>query len=79
MRTERVTVHVTPGVGKERVEQDEMSGILQVWVKAKPEAGKANLAVCALLAKHFGVAAGDVIIKLGKTSREKVVEIRYGE
>ncbi len=58
------------------MEEDVKSGVYKVYVKAKPKAGQANLAVCALIAKHFAVHSADVKIVLGKTSREKLLEVK---
>jgi hypothetical protein len=40
-----------------------------------PERGRANMKLVEMLADHFKVPKSCVEIKLGKTSREKVVEI----
>ena len=50
-------------------------GQLRVWVCAKPEKGEANAEMIALLAHHFGVVKSMVRIVIGKTAREKLVEI----
>jgi hypothetical protein len=55
----------------ERVDE-QADGSLVVWVKAKAEKGKANIAVVKLLSKHFG---GRVRIISGITSRQKIVEV----
>ena len=55
----------------ERVDE-QADGSLVVWVKAKAEKGKANIAVVKLLSKHFG---GRVRIIPGITSRQKIVEV----
>lgn len=44
-------------------------------VKAPPVDGKANAAVIALLAKHFGVPKSAVTIKSGAAGRLKLVQI----
>ena len=49
---------------------------LKVAVSAAPEAGKANDAVIALLAKEWGVAKSAISVVTGATGRRKVVEIR---
>ena len=45
-----------------------------VRVTAPPDGGKANKAVCALLAKELGVPKSSVRIKRGDTSRHKLVD-----
>ncbi|MBI4355933.1 MAG: DUF167 domain-containing protein [Candidatus Omnitrophica bacterium] len=70
----QVTVRVTarsrrPGI----VQQGD--GSLHVRVTAPAEGGRANAAVIAALARHFGVPKQAVAIVRGHTNRQKVVEI----
>jgi uncharacterized protein len=53
----------------------ERGGSLLVRVTAPPVQGKANAAVCKLLAKRLGLAPGKVAVVRGASSRDKVVEI----
>ena len=53
----------------------ERGGSLLVRVTAPPVEGKANAAVCKLLAKRLGLAPGKVAVVRGASSRDKVVEI----
>lgn len=46
---------------------------LKVTVRAVPERGKANDAVCGLLAKRLGIPATQVTLRRGATSREKLL------
>jgi uncharacterized protein len=50
-------------------------GILQARVKAPPVDGKANRALCKLIAKRVGVAPTRVSVVRGAKSREKVVRV----
>jgi uncharacterized protein len=50
-------------------------GTWQARVKAPPVDGKANAAVIALLAQHFGVPKARVQIKSGASGRFKLVTI----
>ena len=50
-------------------------GIVQVRVTAAPEAGKANAAVLALLAKALGVPKSALSIVRGETGRDKRVRL----
>lgn len=70
----RIIVHLRPGARQAKVEEMK-EGQLRVWVRAKPEKGKANAEMTGLLAEHFGVARSLVRIVIGKTAREKLVEI----
>jgi len=54
---------------------DERDGILRVSVAAAPVEGKANAALCKLIAKRAGIARGRVSVVRGERSREKVVHI----
>jgi len=47
----------------------------EIKVTAPPERGKANDAVIKILSGHFKTAKSNIIIKAGKTAREKVFEI----
>jgi uncharacterized protein len=53
----------------------ERGGSLLVRVTAPPLEGKANAAVCRLLAKRLGLAPGRVAVVRGASSRDKLVEI----
>lgn len=52
-----------------------VDGLLQVKVRARPEAGAANEAVLDLLAKALGTAPSRIILLRGATSREKLVQL----
>jgi uncharacterized protein YggU (UPF0235/DUF167 family) len=70
----RVTVRVTPRAAHDRVGPYE-DGVLRVRTTAAPVDGRANVALCALLAKALGVKKRDVRVVTGATARTKVVEI----
>jgi uncharacterized protein (TIGR00251 family) len=53
----------------------ERAGSLLVRVTAPPVEGKANAAVCRLIAKRLGLAPGRVVVVRGASSRDKLVEI----
>jgi uncharacterized protein YggU (UPF0235/DUF167 family) len=63
---------VTPGARK-----DELAGwqgtALKVRVRAAPERGKANDAVCALIAEKLGLPLRSVLVERGHTSRGKLL------
>lgn len=67
-------VRVQPKASGERV-VGEHNGSLKIAVTAAPEAGKANEAVIALLAKRLQVAKSAVSIIAGSTARQKRVHI----
>lgn len=63
-----------------RSSRTELAGLLadgtwKVKVAAAPERGKANRALCAFLADHFGVSGSRVQILSGETSNLKRVRV----
>ena len=69
----RLAVRVTPGARMEGLEI--VDGRLLARVRARPEDGKANVAVLALIAAALGLPASRVTLLRGATSREKLVQI----
>ncbi|MFG0260309.1 MAG: DUF167 domain-containing protein [Phycisphaerales bacterium JB041] len=71
-----VTIRLKAVPGAKR---DELSGVLgdrlKVRVSAPPEGGKANKAICALLADALGVRKRDVEIVSGSTNPEKTARV----
>jgi uncharacterized protein (TIGR00251 family) len=70
----RIAVHVTPRSARDEV-AGWRGGELSVRVRAVPEDGKANTAVCAALARALGVPKSAVSVVRGGTSRHKQVEV----
>jgi uncharacterized protein (TIGR00251 family) len=70
----RIALHVTPKSGRDEI-VGWRGGELSVRVSAPPEDGKANAAVCKLVAKRLGVAKSTVRVVRGDTSRHKTLEI----
>lgn len=72
-----VLVHLKAVPGASR---DAIAGLLgerlKIRVSAPPERGKANKAICILLAQTLGVRKGDIEIVSGATSPEKTVRVR---
>lgn len=50
-------------------------GVLQARVSAPPVEGRANLALCKLIAKRVGVAPSQVSVVRGERSRDKLVRV----
>jgi uncharacterized protein len=67
-------VRVKPRASSTRV-AGERAGRLLVEVNAPPVAGRANEAVCRLLAKAVGVAPSAVSLVGGERGRDKLVRI----
>ncbi len=72
----KISVAVKPGSSKNLVVETGQG--LRVWLRAQPDAGKANWALVCVLADHYGVAKSNVRILRGQTSRNKLVEITGG-
>jgi len=53
----------------------ERDGAVLIRVNAPPVDGKANDALCRLIAKRAGVAPSRVRVTRGHTAREKTVEV----
>jgi uncharacterized protein YggU (UPF0235/DUF167 family) len=53
----------------------ERSGALLVRVTEAPVEGRANAAVCGLLAKRLGVARGRVSVIRGHAARDKLLQV----
>ncbi|MDQ3943970.1 MAG: DUF167 family protein [Actinomycetota bacterium] len=68
-------VHVQPGAGRSAV-VGRHGDALKVRVAAPPVEGRANEATLALLAEALGVAASDVELTSGPTSRSKRFRLR---
>jgi uncharacterized protein (TIGR00251 family) len=67
-------VRLQPRSGRNEI-VGERNGQLLVRVAAAPVDGKANAALCKLIAKAAGVSRGEVAIVQGATSRDKVVRV----
>ena len=68
-----LTLRVTPNASANALTIAD--GIVQVRVTAAPEAGKANAAVLALLAKALGVPKSALSIARGESGRDKRVRL----
>ena len=69
-----LALRVVPGAKVERATIE--SGNLKLWTRTAPEDGKATKAVLAQLAGLLGIAARDIELVSGATSREKRVRIK---
>lgn len=70
----RINVRVTPRSGRESIEAGA-GGSFLVRVTAAPDDGKANAAVCRVVADAFGVPKTSVTVVRGHTARVKTLEI----
>jgi uncharacterized protein (TIGR00251 family) len=72
MRTLRI--RVKPGSRREEL-LEQPDGSWLAHVKAPPVDGKANAALVALLAEHFGLRKAQVNIRSGSGGRLKLVQL----
>jgi uncharacterized protein (TIGR00251 family) len=67
-------VRLQPRARREEI-AGERSGAVLVRVTAPPVDGKANAALCALIAKAAGVAPSRVTVVRGHAARDKVLRV----
>ncbi len=72
-----LNVKVFPKSGRQEVVLD--GEMYKIYLKNDALEGKANLELVKVLAKYFNVRDFDVVIKSGKSSRKKVVEVKNGD
>jgi len=70
----RIAVKAVPGSRKDQI-VGLLGDRLKVKVAAAPEDGKANTAICALLAASLGVKVRDVNLVSGHTHAEKTISV----
>lgn len=70
-----ICVKVIPKSSRDEIAGTLDDGTWKVKVTAAPERGKANAAVCELLAKHFDVPKSRVEVVSGHTSQVKQIRI----
>jgi uncharacterized protein len=74
MADARIAVRLQPRSSREEL-VGMREGVLLVRVSAPPLDGKANRALCRLLARALGVAPSTVTVIRGQRSREKLVRV----
>lgn len=70
----RIEVRLRPRGGRDEL-IGMRDGVLQVRVTAPPVDGKANRALCKMIAKRVGVAPSKVSVVRGEKSRDKLVRV----
>ncbi len=68
-------VKVIPRSPKSEIAGQMADGTLKVKIAAPPEKGKANEALCAFLARHYGVPRAAVTIVSGHAAALKLVRV----
>ena len=71
-----IHIKVKPNSSFQKIENFGNNRYL-VYLKSAPEDNKANIELLNLLSKEFGVPAGNIEISWGRTSNEKLVEIKF--
>jgi uncharacterized protein (TIGR00251 family) len=67
-------IKAKPNSGKQEIE--EKDGLFHIKLKESPENNKANIELINFLAKHFNKPVSEIKIIRGKTSHNKMVEIK---
>jgi len=70
----KISVKLKPNAKEDRIEKISENQF-SIWVKARPQKGKANQAAIGILAEYFGVSQSRVKLLKGQTSRYKQLEI----
>ena len=70
----KLKVKVKPNAKQQKIEVND-DGSWLIHLRSAPMDGKANRELIKLLAKHFNVTQGDILIKMGLNSRDKIIEI----
>lgn len=70
-----IRIRLTPRGGRDAIDGVREDGVLLVRVSAPPVDGKANAALCRVLAKALRVAPSRISVVRGEGAREKVVRV----
>ncbi len=70
----RLAVLVKPGAKQERAIR-QPDGSLCIWVRERAQEGRANTAVCRVVAEIYGLPRSAVRITAGHRSRHKIIEL----
>ena len=75
MSDARISVRLQPRAGRDEI-AGLRAGVLVVRVTAPPVDGRANRALCKLIAQRAGVAPSRVSVVRGERSRDKLVAVQ---
>ena len=73
-----IPVRVTPGARTESLTLEtgpDGAPLLRVHLRVAPEKGRANAALCTMLAEALGVPKSAVSVARGATSRHKLIRV----
>ena len=71
----RIPVKAVPGASRDQI-VGMLGGRLKIKIAAPPEDGKANAAICELVAATLGLKTRQVEVVAGHGNAEKVLEVR---
>ncbi len=71
-----ISVKAKPKSGKSEIIEIVKDKEYAAYLKSEAENNKANIEMINLLSKYFNTPHNHIIIKRGKTSRNKVVEVK---
>ena len=69
-----IRVKAVPGASRQEI-AGPLGDRLKVRVSAPPEGGRANKAVCVLIARALGIKPKQVSIEAGRSSPEKTIRV----
>lgn len=70
----RLRIKAIPGARRAGI-ASVVGDLLKVKVSAPPEGGKANLAICRLIASELGLKPAQISIEAGLTDHEKTLRV----
>ncbi|MEK7453231.1 MAG: DUF167 domain-containing protein [Patescibacteria group bacterium] len=71
----KILIKVYPNSKENKVLQNEDDSF-NIRVKAQAKEGKANKAVITLLAEYFKISKSSITIKIGHSTRNKIIDIK---
>lgn len=72
----KIYVKVKPNSPKQKIVEFGDFRYL-VYLKSAPENDKANIELINLMSKHLGVPAKTIYITFGRTSNDKILEVKF--
>ena len=70
----KIEIYVTPNSKQQKIQKINDHS-LEIWLKSKPERGRANKELLKLLADYFKVHQNQIQIIQGMKSKKKVIKI----
>ncbi len=69
-----INIKVIPGARKQEIRKE--NDIFKIYLRSKPEKGKANKELISLLASYFNTPKTSISIIKGEYSRNKIIKIQ---